>query len=588
MNDAEIAAAHPLLPIAAIAQRAGISAEHLIPYGHHMAKVHPDALTGPRTGRVVLVTGISPTPAGEGKTTVSVGLADALNLRARQDDAPPALAGTTTMAALREPSLGPVFGVKGGATGGGHAQVVPMENINLHFTGDFHAIAAAHNLLCALVDNHIQQGNALDIDPRRVTLQRVLDVNDRALRHVVTGLGGTAQGVPREAGFEITVASETMAVFCLATDLADLTARLAAITVGYTRSGEPVTAGQIGPDGAQGAMTVLLKDALLPNLVQSLDGTPVLIHGGPFANIAHGANSVIATRAAQSLSDLVITEAGFGADLGGQKFMDITSVAGDFDPAAVVVVATVRALKLQGGLSLEAVRAGAEACAQAAGVDGDDVIAQHQRALETGVANLARHVAAMQSYGVPVVVAINRFTQDTEAELDWLRDWCVQRAVPVAVADVWARGGAGALDLADVVVGAMAETDDADPRPLRRLAAVRVDAEEAMGEIVRRIYGGAGVELTPAAQRQLSELRERGLATLPVCMAKTPYSFSDDPRRLNAPEGFIVTVRELSVRTGAGFIVALTGAVMTMPGLPASPAADRMSVDEAGQVHGLF
>ncbi len=408
MIDAEIAAAHPIQPIARIAAEAGIAEDLLIPYGRHMAKVDVHALTAPEDGRVVLVTGISPTPAGEGKTTVTVGLADGLNMLAGQADAPAAVAGSRTVVALREPSLGPVFGIKGGATGGGHAQVVPMEAINLHFTGDFHAITSAHNLLCALVDNHVQQGNALGIDPRTIALKRALDMNDRSLRDVVTGLGGRTQGVPREGGFEITVATETMAVFCLAADLADLKERLGRITVGHTYDGEPVTASQIGPHGAQGAMAVLLKDAISPNLVQTLGGTPALVHGGPFANIAHGANSVIATRTARRLGDLVITEAGFGADLGGQKFMDITAVAGGFPPAAVVVVATVRALKLQAGLSLRDVKAGAAETAAITGRDAEAVRAEHLDALRTGTANLARHVANMQEYGVPVVVGVNR------------------------------------------------------------------------------------------------------------------------------------------------------------------------------------
>ena len=412
MNDAQIAAAHEMKPIARIAADAGIDEDLLIPYGRHMAKVDVHALTAPEDGRVVLVTGISPTPAGEGKTTVTVGLADGLNLLAAEADAPAAVAGSRTVVALREPSLGPVFGIKGGATGGGHAQVVPMESINLHFTGDFHAITSAHNLLCALVDNHIQQGNALDIDPRTIAIKRALDMNDRTLRDVVTGLGGRAQGVPREGGFEITVATETMAVFCLAADLADLKERLGRITVGYTFDGEAVTASQVGPHGAQGAMAVLLKDAISPNLVQTLGGTPALVHGGPFANIAHGANSVIATRTARRLGDLVITEAGFGADLGGQKFMDITAVAGGFPPAAVVVVATVRALKLQAGLSLRDVKAGAAETAAIAGRDVAEVRTEHLAALRTGTANLARHVANMREYGVPVVVGVNRFTQD--------------------------------------------------------------------------------------------------------------------------------------------------------------------------------
>ncbi len=587
MIDAEIAAAHPIQPIARIAAQAGIAEDLLIPYGRHMAKVDVHALTAPEDGRVVLVTGISPTPAGEGKTTVTVGLADGLNMLAGQADAPAAVAGSRTVVALREPSLGPVFGIKGGATGGGHAQVVPMEAINLHFTGDFHAITSAHNLLCALVDNHVQQGNALGIDPRTIALKRALDMNDRSLRDVVTGLGGRTQGVPREGGFEITVATETMAVFCLAADLADLKERLGRITVGHTYDGEPVTASQIGPHGAQGAMAVLLKDAISPNLVQTLGGTPALVHGGPFANIAHGANSVIATRTARRLGDLVITEAGFGADLGGQKFMDITAVAGGFPPAAVVVVATVRALKLQAGLSLRDVKAGAAETAAITGRDAEAVRAEHLDALRTGTANLARHVANMQEYGVPVVVGVNRFTQDEDAELEVLRAWGAEHGVPVAVADVWGGGGEGSLELARL----LGEHLPAPGEPAAEVTGLweeDMDVEERIQAVVRRVYRGARAELAPAARRQLAQLRDRGLDRLPVCMAKTQYSFSDDPALLNAPEGFTVTVRELSAKTGAGFVVALTGAVMTMPGLPASPAADRMDVAEDGTVTGLF
>ncbi|MEO4038086.1 formate--tetrahydrofolate ligase [Micrococcaceae bacterium Sec6.3] len=587
MNDAEIAAAHPIRPIAEIAAEAGIAEDLLIPYGRHMAKVDVHALTAPERGRVVLVTGISPTPAGEGKTTVTVGLADGLNLLAQQPDAPGAVAGARTVVALREPSLGPVFGIKGGATGGGRAQVVPMEDINLHFTGDFHAITSAHNLLCALVDNHVQQGNALGIDPRTIALKRALDMNDRTLRDVVTGLGGRTQGVPREGGFEITVATETMAVFCLAADLADLKARLGRITVGYTYDGEAVTASQIGPNGAQGAMAVLLKDAIEPNLVQTLGGTPALVHGGPFANIAHGANSVIATRTARRLGDLVVTEAGFGADLGGQKFMDITAVAGGFPPAAAVVVATVRALKLQAGIALPDVKAGVAEAAERSGRGLADVRAEHVDALRAGLANLERHVGNMRAYGVPVVVAVNRFTQDDDAELDVLRAWGVENGVPVAVADVWGGGGEGALELARLLGEHLPSPGEPAP-PVTGLWTEGMEVEERIQAVVRRVYGGAGAELSPVARRQLAQLRARGLDRLPVCMAKTQYSFSDDPTLLNAPEGFTVSVRELSAKTGAGFVVAFTGAVMTMPGLPASPAADRMDVADDGTVTGLF
>jgi formate--tetrahydrofolate ligase len=587
MNDAEISAAATLEPVADVAHRAGIPAEALIPYGQYMAKVDTRLLpspagragdesheTGRRPGRVVLVTGISPTPAGEGKSTVTVGLVDGLNLLSRTADAPQAWAGKTAMAALREPSLGPVFGLKGGATGGGYAQVVPMENINLHFTGDFHAITSAHNLLCALVDNHLHQGNELGIDPRTIAIKRALDTNDRALRETIIGLGGRAQGVPRENGFEITVATETMAVFCLASDLEDLKARLSRMIIGRTHDQKPVTVGDLGPSGAQGAMAVLLKDALRPNLVQTLGGSAALIHGGPFANIAHGANSIIATNTARRLADVVVTEAGFGADLGGQKFMDITAVAGGFPPAASVVVASIRALKLNGGMSLR-------------DLDNTGINpALHLDALEAGVANLARHIENLAGYGVPVVVAVNRFPQDTEAELAWLTEWCARRGVPAAVAEVWARGGEGALEVARRLVELLpAEGEDSGWQPLW---SADMTVEERIHAVVTRIYRGAGVEYTAVAQKQLARLTEEGWGHLPVCMAKTQYSFTDDPAVLGAPEDFTVTVRELVLRPGAGFVVALTGSVMTMPGLPKSPAADAMDVDADGTITGLF
>jgi formate--tetrahydrofolate ligase len=583
MNDADIAAAATFLPITEVARRSAIPEEALIPYGRHMAKIDPVRLSSSQRapGQVVLVTGISPTPAGEGKSTVTVGLVDGLNQLAAQADAPQWWRGKAAMAALREPSLGPVFGMKGGATGGGYAQVVPMEEINLHFTGDFHAITAAHNLLCALVDNHLHQGNALGIDPRTIALKRCLDTNDRALRQTVIGLGGHAQGVPRENGFEITVATETMAVFCLSRDLQDLKARLARMIIGRTHDKRPVTVGDLGPHGAQGAMAVLLKDALKPNLVQTLGGSSVLIHGGPFANIAHGANSIIATNTARSLSDLVVTEAGFGADLGGQKFMDITAVAGGFPPAAAVVVTTVRALKMNGGMSLAEVNAGAPAAAGSAeGIEAR----RHLDALEEGVANLERHVDNLSVYGVPVVVAINRFPQDTDAELSWLTDWCGRAGVRVAVAEVWARGGAGAVDLARQVTEAIAE----DSASYRSLWTETMDVEERIDAVVQRIYRGSHVEYSAEAKRQLAQLTEEGWGHLPVCMAKTQYSFTDDPKVLGAPTGFGIMVRELVVRPGAGFIVALTGAMMTMPGLPRSPAADVMDVDADGRISGLF
>lgn len=475
-----------------------------------------------------------------------------------------------------------MFGTKGGATGGGYAQVAPMEQVNLHFTGDFHAITSAHNLLCALIDNHVHQGNALGIDPRTITVKRALDVNDRSLRHTVIGLGGKAQGVPRENGFEITVATETMAVFCLARDLTDLKERLGRITVGRTYSGEPVTVGMIGPQGAQGAMAVLLKDALNPNLVQTLGGSAALVHGGPFANIAHGCNSVMATRTAQHLADWVVTEAGFGADLGGEKFMDITAPAGGFEPSASVVVATVRALKLQGGMGLAQAQAGADAA-----VTGGDAraVERHLEALEAGMVNLQRHVENMRRFGVPVVVAVNRFGQDTDAELEWLSGWCDQHEIPVAVADVWAHGGDGAVELARRVVEAVERAEVPGWSPLYP---ADLPVAHKIETIVEQIYRGTRVEYAPLARRQLAELEAAGLDRLPVCMAKTPYSFSDDPTLWGAPQGFTVTVREMVARTGAGFVVVLTGNVMTMPGLPASPAADHMDVDDDGTVTGLF
>ncbi|MFB9072811.1 formate--tetrahydrofolate ligase [Citricoccus parietis] len=586
MNDAEISAAATLEPVADVARRAGIPADALIPYGHYMAKVDTRRLPGgsgngappgspDQLGRVVLVTGISPTPAGEGKSTVTVGLTDGLNLLAQAGDAPAEWAGRTAIAALREPSLGPVFGMKGGATGGGYAQVVPMENINLHFTGDFHAITAAHNLLCALVDNHLHRGNALGLDPRTISIKRALDTNDRALRETIIGLGGRTEGVPRENGFEITVATETMAVFCLATGLEDLKDRLSRMIIGRTRDQRPVTVGDLGPNGAQGAMAVLLKDALHPNLVQTLGGSAAFVHGGPFANIAHGANSITATNTARRLADVVVTEAGFGADLGGQKFMDITSVAGGFPPAASVIVATVRALKLNGGMA-----------PQELDRNTGDAEKQHLEALEAGVANLARHIENMAAYGVPVVVAINRFPQDTRAELDWLTSWCARRGVPAAVAEVWARGGAGALDVARRLLEVLPAEGMASG--WHSLWTADMTVAERIEAVVTRIYGGSAVEYAPTAARQLVQLVEEGWDHLPVCMAKTQYSFTDDPAVLGAPSDFTVLVRELLLRPGAGFVVALTGAVMTMPGLPKEPAADSMDVDADGRVTGLF
>ncbi|MCQ1955998.1 formate--tetrahydrofolate ligase [Arthrobacter sp. zg-Y826] len=553
-SDLEISRAARLLPITEIARRASIPDAALEPYGRYKAKVDPALLPeSPARGRVVLVTAMSPTPAGEGKSTVTVGLADALQR-----------AGENVMIALREPSLGPVLGMKGGATGGGYSQVVPMEDINLHFTGDFHAITAANNALAALVDNHIFQGNQLGLDPRRITIKRVMDMNDRALRDIVIGLGGPAQGVPRQDGFDITVASEVMAVFCLARNLSDLSDRLSRITVGYTYDRRPVTVADLG---AQGAMTLLLRDAVKPNLVQTLAGTPALVHGGPFANIAHGCNSVIATATARRLAGVVVTEAGFGADLGAEKYLDIKARVADVAPAAVVVVATVRALKMHGG------------------IPKSDLAAENLPALQAGTVNLHRHLENIRRFGINPVVAVNRFITDTDAELRWLIDWCAEEGVTAAVADVWAQGGGGpgGDDLAAAVLRALEQPSD-----FRFLYPDELPVAEKISTVAREIYGAAEVEFSPPARRRLQEIEERGLEHLPVCMAKTPYSFTDDPTVLGAPAGFTLHVRDLIIKTGAGFVVALTGAVMTMPGLPRNPAALRMDVAADGTPGGLI
>lgn len=552
-SDLEIARAARIRPIADIAAAAGVNPEALEQYGRFKAKIDPAKLDAPAPyGKVVLVSAMSPTPAGEGKSTTTVGLADSL-----------ARAGRKVMIALREPSLGPVLGMKGGATGGGYSQVLPMDEINLHFTGDFHAITSANNALMALVDNHIYQGNALNIDPRRMTFKRVLDMNDRALREVVIGLGGPTQGVPRQDGFDITVASEVMAVFCLAKDLADLRSRLGRITFGYTYDRVPVTVADLG---VQGALTLLLKEAVKPNLVQTIAGTPALVHGGPFANIAHGCNSLIATQTARRLADIVVTEAGFGADLGAEKFMDIKARYGGLAPSAVVVVATVRALKMQGGVA-------------------KDRLAQPDlAALETGVANLRRHVRNVEKFGVTPVVAINRFASDSQEELDWLLAWCAAEGVAAAVADVWGRGGGGegGDELAALVLQA-AE----GPNSFRHLYALGLPVEDKIRTIAQEIYGADGVDFSVPALKRLADIERNGWSGLPVCMAKTQYSFTDDASRLGAPKGFTIHVRDLLPKTGAGFIVALTGAVMTMPGLPAVPAALRMDVDADGNPVGL-
>lgn len=553
LSDIEIAQAAKMQPITEIAANLGLQGEDVIPYGHYKAKLnHKLAKADKPEGKLILVTAISPTPAGEGKTTTSVGLADAMNAL-----------GKKTMLCLREPSLGPVFGIKGGAAGGGYAQVVPMEDINLHFTGDIHAIGAANNLLAAMLDNHIQQGNALGIDVKRITWRRCVDMNDRQLRSIVDGLGGRMQGVPREDGFDITVASEVMAVLCLASDIPDLKARLGRIVVGYTYDDAPVTAADLK---AAGAMAALLKDALKPNLVQTLEHTPALIHGGPFANIAHGCNSVTATRMALKLGDYAITEAGFGADLGAEKFLDIKCRMAGLKPDAVVVVATVRALKHHGG-------------AARAELGREDLAA-----LERGLPNLLQHVDNIKNvFGLPCVVAINAFPTDTAAELKLVEEKCRELGVSVALSEVWAKGGAGGTALAEEVVRLCEQPSD-----FRYSYALGGSIEEKLETICRRIYHADGVVLTPAAQKQARRLTELGFGELPICMAKTQYSFSDDPSLLGAPRGFTVTVRNLKVSAGAGFLVALTGDIMTMPGLPKVPAAERIDVDENGRISGLF
>ena len=554
-TDIEIAQEAKMRPITEIAAQLGLSDEHVIPYGRYKAKIdHRLIHDAKKQGKLILVTAISPTPAGEGKTTTSVGLADAMNAL-----------GKKTMLCLREPSLGPVFGVKGGAAGGGYAQVVPMEDINLHFTGDFHAIGAANNLLAAMLDNHIQQGNALGIDVKQITWKRCVDMNDRQLRQIVDGLGGRIQGVPREDGFDITVASEVMAVLCLASDITDLKARLGRMIVAYTFDGKPVTAHDLK---AEGAMTALLKDALKPNLVQTLEGTPTLIHGGPFANIAHGCNSVTATRMALKLGDYVVTEAGFGADLGAEKFLDIKCRLAGLRPNAVVIVATVRALKSHGG------------------VPKAELNTENLDALEKGLPNLLHHVNTIRStYHLPCVVAINAFPTDTETELRLVEDKCRELGVRAVLSEVWAKGGEGGKALAEEVVR-LCEQPSAEAFTFSYPTDTTL--VNKLNAIVQRVYGGAQAVLTPAAQKQAERLTELGFGDLPVCMAKTQYSLSDDPTLLGAPKDFAVTVRSLKVSAGAGFIVALTGEIMTMPGLPKVPAAEKIDVDENGRITGLF
>lgn len=552
-TDIEIAQEAEMLPISEVAAKVGLTEDQLDHYGKYKAKVDIHALKdAPRKAKLVLVTAINPTPAGEGKTTTSVGLADALSRL-----------GKKAVLALREPSLGPVFGIKGGAAGGGYAQVVPMEDINLHFTGDFHAIGAANNLLAAMLDNHIQQGNALGIDPKQIVWKRAVDMNDRQLRHIVDGLGGRMQGVPREDGFDITVASEVMAAFCLASDLMDLKARLGRMVVAYTYDGKPVTASDLK---AEGAMAALLKDAIKPNLVQTLEHTPAFVHGGPFANIAHGCNSVQATETALKLGEYVVTEAGFGADLGAEKFLDIKCRMADLDPDAVVVVATVRALKYNGG------------------VPKAELTTENLEALEAGIPNLLRHVSNIRDvYGLPVVVAINAFPTDTAAELKLVEDKCHELGVNVALSEVWAKGGAGGEALAQEVMRLCEE-----PHEFHFSYESGADIEDALDAIATKIYHADGVDYTPGAKKQLRQLRENGFGNMPVCVAKTQYSFTDDQHRLGAPENFRITVRNLKVSAGAGFVVALTGDIMTMPGLPKVPAAEKIDVLEDGTIVGLF
>ena len=553
-SDIEIAQETTMQPITEVAKTAGIDEKYLEQYGKYKAKVDYSILKEEThtQGKLVLVTAINPTPAGEGKTTTTVGLADGMRKL-----------GKNVLVALREPSLGPVFGVKGGAAGGGYAQVVPMEDINLHFTGDFHAIGAANNLLAAMLDNHIYQGNRLNIDPRRITWRRCVDMNDRQLRFVVDGLGGRVNGTPREDGYDITVASEIMAVLCLASDITDLKARLSRLVVGYTYDEKPVTAGDLN---AQGAMTALLKDALKPNLVQTLEHTPAFVHGGPFANIAHGCNSVTATKIAMHLSDYTITEAGFGADLGAEKFLDIKCRMAGLKPSCVVLVATVRALKYNGG------------------VPKAETGVENLEALEKGLPNLLQHVGNITKvYKLPRVVAINRFPQDTEAELKLVEDKCRELGVNVALSEVWGKGGEGGIALANEVIRLCDQPNDFTfsyelDKPIK----------EKIRDIVTKIYHGDDVAFTPNAEKQIKALTELGYDKMPICMAKTQYSFSDDPAKLGAPKGFTVTVRNVKVSAGAGFLVALTGEIMTMPGLPKVPAAERIDVDENGKISGLF
>ncbi|MBQ1474889.1 MAG: formate--tetrahydrofolate ligase [Ruminococcus sp.] len=555
LTDIEIAQSFEMKPITQIAATAGIGEEYLEPYGKYKAKISLDVLKGKeRENKLVLVTAMTPTPAGEGKTTTTIGLADGLRRL-----------GKNANVALREPSLGPVFGIKGGAAGGGWAQVVPMEDINLHFTGDMHAIGAANNLLAAMVDNHIYQGNSLNIDPRKITWKRCVDMNDRQLRHITDGLGGRINGVPREDGYDITVASEVMAILCLSESIADLKERLSRIIVGYTYDDHPVTAGDLN---AQGAMTALLKDALKPNLVQTLEGTPAFVHGGPFANIAHGCNSVLATKVARKLADYTVTEAGFGADLGAEKFLDIKCRYADMKPDAVVIVATIRALKMHGG------------------VDKKNLAPENLEALEKGLPNLLRHVDNIKNvYKLPGVVALNRFPTDTDAEIDMVIRRCKELGVNTVLSTVWADGGIGGVDLADEVIRLCEEESNED---FDFVYPLDIPVEQKIRAVAKRVYRASHVAFTKQAQKDIQKLTQMGLANLPVCIAKTQYSFSDEAPLIGAPEGFVIHVQNIRISAGAGFIVVLTGNIMTMPGLPKTPAAERIDVSDDGVISGLF
>ncbi|MGO2206699.1 formate--tetrahydrofolate ligase [Staphylococcus xylosus] len=552
LSDLDIANQSTLKPIGEIAEKVGIPKDALEPYGHYKAKIDINQVQQKNgKGKVVLVTAMSPTPAGEGKSTVTVGLSDAFN-QLKQN----------VMVALREPALGPTFGIKGGATGGGYAQVLPMEDINLHFNGDFHAITTANNALSAFIDNHIHQGNELEIDQRRIEWKRALDMNDRALRNVIVGLGGPTQGVPREDGFNITVASEIMAILCLANDINDLKTKISNITIGYTRSRKPVTVSDLK---VEGALAMILKDAIKPNLVQTIEGTPALVHGGPFANIAHGCNSILATETARDLADIVVTEAGFGSDLGAEKFINIKAREAGFEPSAVVVVATIRAIKMHGGVAK------------------DNLKEENVEALKSGIVNLERHVKNVRKYGLEPVVALNAFVHDTDAETEFVQQWAKDNGVRLALTEVWEKGGKGGIDLANKVLEVIEQ-----PQTFKQLYELEQPLEDKIETIVKEIYGGSKVTFSSKAQKQLQQFKENGWDHYPICMAKTQYSFSDDATQLGAPEGFEITIRELEAKTGAGFIVALTGAIMTMPGLPKKPAALNMDVTDDGHAVGLF